>query len=285
MEDLNLAAESDTVIVCDISLPENKLTQVLDRFSELSEKGSLTYIDHHPLPETVLIDDIPGKVVYNSLSSTSELAYSFFQDRLDPLHARKAIYGAIADYLDNTPLIQILLRRWDKRTLYLETGILVQGVESLGRNDEFRRRIANNLANNSPPSRDEELVRMAIQYTRREWEVVSELKGQTKVEGRIAYTLNFPFSLGKTATYLSGIRGILVGIAGEKRRENIDMSLRTCDENIDLNALLRKIAPEMGGSGGGHPMAAGARVPEKNFEKLLRELNANLESKNKVKSG
>lgn len=73
MEDLNLARRYDIVIVCDISLPENLLTQTLDRFLEISEKGSLTYIDHNPPPETVLKDDIPRKVVYSSLSSTSEL--------------------------------------------------------------------------------------------------------------------------------------------------------------------------------------------------------------------
>ena len=97
---------------------------------------------------------------------------------------------------------------------------------------------------------------------------------QIRVEGGIAYTLNFPFSLGKMATYIRGLTNAVIGIAGERRKDNkIDMSLRTCDEGIDLNKLLRKIAPELGGSGGGHPMAAGARIPEKNFDKLIKELN------------
>jgi len=72
---------------------------------------------------------------------------------------------------------------------------------------------------------------------------------------------------------LSGIQDILVGIAGEKRGENIDMSLRTSNENIDLNSILRKITPTLGGNGGGHPSATGARIPEKNFEKLLWKIN------------
>ena len=274
LEDLYMTKASDIVIICDISLSETHLTRLVERFSDLAEKGSLTYIDHHPLPEAVSKNDIPGRVIHNTLASTSELAYSLFQSKLDPDHTRTAIYGAIADYLDHTPFIQELLKRWDERTLYFETGILFQGIESLKKSDyDSKRRILSNLAKNLPPSLDEDLVRLVILYTRREWEAVRELKGRILVEGRVAYTLNFPFSLGKTATYVRGITNTLIGIAGEKRKGNVDMSLRTCDERIDLNMLLRKITPELGGSGGGHPMAAGARIPEKNFDKLLKGLN------------
>jgi len=41
------------------------------------------------------------------------------------------------------------------------------------------------------------------------------------------------------------------------------MSLRSCNEKIDLNRLLRKIIQVLGGSGGGHPKVAGAIILEK----------------------
>jgi single-stranded-DNA-specific exonuclease len=88
------------------------------------------------------------------------------------MHSRTAIYGAIADYLDHTQRIQTLLKKWDERTLYLETGILLQRIESLKNDSDAKRRILTNLANNMPPSLDEELVRWALQYTRREWEAI-----------------------------------------------------------------------------------------------------------------
>ena len=106
--------------------------------------------------------------------------------------------------------------------------------------------------------------------------MVSELKELIRVEGKVTYVLNFPFSLGKTATYVRGLTDALIGLAGEKRKDDIDMSLRSCDERIDLNRLLRKIAPTLGGGGGGHPRAAGARIPEKNFSQFLMELNNSL---------
>jgi RecJ-like exonuclease len=104
--------------------------------------------------------------------------------------------------------------------------------------------------------------------------MVSKIGDWYKLKGEVAYVLNFPFSLGKTATYLCGIKDTLIGLAGERRGVYIDMSLRACTANIDLNAIMRNIAPGLGGSGGGHPSASGARIPEKNFKKLLRELNA-----------
>lgn len=275
-EDLNAAKNMDTVIICDIALSESHLTRILQRFSAIADEGDLTYIDHHPLPQTVSNERIPGRMVHKIGSSASELAYYLFRSNLDPLQARTAIYGAIGDYLDNTPLVQQLLKRWDKRTLYLESGILVQGIEGRKRDYELKRGIISNLAQNLPPSFDRRLVELAIQHTHIEEVAIRELKNRTQVRGRIAYTLNFPFSLGKTAIYVSGLTGALVGVAGEERKNMIDISLRTSSREIDLNKILRRITPKLGGSGGGHPNAAGARVPEKNFERFLEELNENL---------
>jgi len=278
LEDLSVAEDTDTVIICDIALSEAHIDGIIERFSKIAEKGSLTYIDHHPLPEGIIEDDIPGRVVHKLGSSASELTYTLFRSKLDFMHTRVAIYGAIGDYLDNTPTVQKLLKSWDKRTLYFETGILIQGIECLKRDYDSKRRIVSNLADNIPPSLDDELVELAIKYTRREEEAVKDLREKAQIEGLIAYIIDYPFSLGKTATYVMGLTKRLVGIAGETRKKMIDMSLRTHDERINLNKLLRMIAPKLGGSGGGHPMAAGARIPKDNFEEFLKELNAHLEN-------
>ncbi|MEE8570173.1 MAG: DHHA1 domain-containing protein [Candidatus Bathyarchaeia archaeon] len=278
LEDLDMVSYSDTVIICDISLPENCVTEILKRFSEIADAGELIYIDHHPLPESILTEEIPGRVIHNVASSTSELAYFLFQSMLDHNHGRTAIYGAIADYLDRTPLIQELLKKWDDITIYFETGILSQGIESLKGDNDSKKRIVHNLANNMSPSFDEDLVRLAIQYTKQEWKAVDELKDQIQVKGRVAFVLSFPFSLGKTATYIRMLTDALIGMAGEKRKDKIDLSLRTSDERVNLNRMLREITPKLCGSGGGHPKAAGARIPQKHFNKFLEELNKSLAS-------
>lgn len=271
LEDLEQVEPGDSVVICDVSLSEAHLPAILARFEAIAEKGSLVYIDHHPLLDTRK-EDVPGKVVHKLGSSTSELAYSFFRSNLGPLLSRIAVYGAIADYLDNTPVIREILRNWDKRTIYLETGILVQGLEGTRRDHDFKRTVVRELAQNYPPSFNKRLLKLAIKNTRREETILHELKDHIKTHGKIAYTLNVPFSLGKTAIYARAIAGTPVGLAGESRRGFIDMSLRTGDEDLDLNRLLRAIAPRFGGSGGGHPMAAGARIPEQQFLAFIKEL-------------
>ncbi|MCD6465401.1 DHH family phosphoesterase [Candidatus Bathyarchaeota archaeon] len=276
--DLKEAEKADRVIICDIALSESHLAGLLRAFSEIEERGDLTYIDHHPLPDGISEEQIPGRVIHSLGASASELAYRFFQSKVSKLHARIAIMGAIGDYMDDTPVIRSLLEKWDKRTLYFESGLLIQGIEGQKRNHEFKRSIVANLANNMPPSFDRRLVELAIQNTHLEEIAIRELRDRVKVFGEVAYVLNFPFSLGKTATYARGLTGALVGVAGEERKNMIDMSLRTSSDKIDLNRILRRITRKLGGSGGGHPNAAGTRIPKEKFESFLEELNASLPS-------
>ena len=275
--DLNQARDRDTVIICDIALSETHLEGLIERFSRIEEAGLLYYFDHHPLPDSVQAEEIPGIVHHRLGASASEIVYSYFKDRIDALQSRAAIYGAISDYADNTPTIRGLLRMWDKRTIYLDTGILVQALSDQKREYNLKRSVVSELAAGEPPSSDDRLVELAIQQTRREEEAIQEIEERVEVEGRVSYVLDFPFSLGKTAIYARALSGTLVGVAGETRKGMIDMSLRTAEERIDLNVILRRITPKLGGSGGGHPQAAGARVPKENFQALIEELNRSLE--------
>ncbi|MEM1674319.1 MAG: DHH family phosphoesterase [Candidatus Bathyarchaeia archaeon] len=103
--DLGAVRSGDRVITCDVALPEDVLPAILERFSAISGDGELIYIDHHPLPENLRAEDIPGKVIHSVGSSASELAYMVFGGVM----GRVAIYGAIADYLDDIPVIGRLL--------------------------------------------------------------------------------------------------------------------------------------------------------------------------------
>ncbi|MEM2110887.1 MAG: DHHA1 domain-containing protein [Candidatus Bathyarchaeia archaeon] len=278
LEDLEQVEAKDSVVICDIALSEGHLPKILTKFAEIAETGSLLYIDHHPLPEALSEGDIPGRVIHALGSATSELAFSFFQSVLEPSLSRVAIYGAIADYSDNTPVVNRLLRSWDKRTIYFETGVLIQGIEGKRRDYDFKREMIYSLAKNVPPSFHNKLVEYAVENTRMEETVIRDLRNHIQKHGKVAYVLDVPFSFGKTAIYTRALADALVGVAGEKRKNFIDMSLRTCERDVDLNKILRYIAPKLGGSGGGHPAAAGARVPEEKFSEFIEELDKTLQT-------
>jgi single-stranded-DNA-specific exonuclease len=273
LDDLSRAKDSDKIIICDISLDESNLARTLQRLRDISSKGDLTYIDHHPLPEDVSIADMPRKTVHKVGSAASELSYLHFQLELDAFHSRLAIYGAIGDYMDDTPVIKDLIKKWDKRTIYFEAGILTQGIEYLENDYESKRRILTILAKKTPPSLDEELVNMALLYTRREQNLLKDLKTGIRVEGHIAYSCNFPLSLGKTASYIKRLSNSPVTLAADEQNDKIEISVRRRDERVDLNKIMRGLTPKFDGSGGGHPAAAGGRIRKDSLPEFLKELN------------
>jgi len=277
-EDLSRARNTDKIIICDISLDESNLDATLQRLRDVSSKGDLTYIDHHPLPEKISIADMPRRTVHKVGSAASELSYLHFQLKLDAFYSRLAIYGAIGDYMDDTQVIQDLIKKWDKRTIYFEAGILTQGIEYLENDYESKRRILTNLAKKTPPSLDEELVNMALLYTRREENLLKDLKSKIHVEGHVAYSCNFPLSLGKTASYIKKLTDLPVTLAADDQNEIIEISMRRRDERVDLNKMLRKLTAKFAGSGGGHPAAAGGRIRKDSLPEFVKELNREVES-------
>ena len=228
----------------------------------ISSRNSLFYIDHHPYPPRLDMKDFPAKVIHELGPCASELAFRTFRNELPRAMSRIAIYGAIGDYADDTPLVRELLKEWDKRTLYFEAGVLVQGLEGSRKDIGFKHEIVGLLSRNMLPSSNSELLGRALIETHEEEKLLGRIGAEIKRLGEVAYVLDIGASVSKAAIYARVIGGASVGIAGETFKGIIDMSLRTERDDIDLNAILRDITQRLGGSGGGHPKASGARVPE-----------------------
>ena len=81
LEDLGRVNLGDDIVICDIAYCQEPLCNIIGRLRELAKAGSLTYIDHHPLPETIGPSDLPGKVVHGLGECTSELAFREFRCR------------------------------------------------------------------------------------------------------------------------------------------------------------------------------------------------------------
>lgn len=275
-QDLKRVDIGSSVIVCDIALNENTLPEVLGAMRVLSSKNPMLYVDHHPFPLGLELTDFPAKVIHELAPCASELTYRTFKDRLPRKMSRVAVYGAIGDYVDDTPFIQEVLKDWDKRTLYFEAGVLVQGLEGSGRDIGFKHEIVKLLSKNHLPSSSDELLGRALTQTHEEEHALAKIEKTVLKTGEVAYVLDINASVSKAATYARVVAGASIGIAGETLNDIVDMSLRTEREDIDLNAILREIAPRFGGEGGGHPKASGARIPSAHFGKFVEALNASI---------
>lgn len=269
------ATGASGIFVVDIALNELHCNDVLALLGEFSRSSRVVYIDHHPLLEEV---KIPEGVtwIHDTCCSASELTFRYLSNLgLDPEYSRVALYGAVGDYLDETPWVKHELSKWDKRAVYLEAGIVIQGLEGSRRDYEFKRRVVNHLSANKLPSTMGELVERGLKQAVEDENLRLWVKSSVIKHGLVSYVLNPPGSAGKAATYARVYGGTLVGIAVEERKGVYVMSLRG-ERGVDLNRVLRKLSKDLGVNGGGHPQAAGARVEKELFVKFLEELNKQL---------
>ncbi|MGQ9760186.1 MAG: DHHA1 domain-containing protein [Candidatus Methanomethylicaceae archaeon] len=273
------------LLVVDVALPSKVYEDVLKEIDRILEDGhKVFYVDHHPYPPSFSPESFRGELIHSLSASASELTFMRFKDQLDPDISRVAIYGAIGDYLDRTYNVEKLLEFWDKRLLYLESGLLVQAIDSMGRNHDAKRELARYLSENKLPSGDEKIVKRALSETIIEEEMRKLIAEEAKVVGTVAYVIDLKWSLGKSAIYARAATNTIVGIGAESRKDFVDMSLRTPVEGLELNKEVIEVAGRLGGSGGGHAKAAGARVPAERFKDFIEELNVAIKKKTEKKT-
>jgi len=280
-EDLGRVDEGSQVIICDIALNGDSVSDVTAKIRVISSKSTVLYIDHHPFPLGFDPAVFPARLIHELAPCASELTFRFFQEKLPKKMSRVAIYGAIGDYVDGTPFVQECLKDWDKRTIYFEAGALVQGLEGSRRDMRFKLEILRLLSRNRVPTISGELLGRALTETHEEESLLATIEKKVERMGDVAYVLDIGGSVSKAATYARVVAGATVGIAGETYDHIVDMSLRTETDDVDLNAILRDLAPRFGGSGGGHPKASGARIPIGSFRDFVAALNASMKTPNK----
>ncbi|RMF91356.1 MAG: hypothetical protein D6733_01345 [Methanobacteriota archaeon] len=273
--------KADRIVICDLAISERDKTEIFEEFLKRSGESEIIYIDHHPLPLETIAGDIPASHVVRDLSrSTSELAYTYFGREEMKL---VFLFGAISDYYtDTTPLVERSLDIFDKRTIYLESGLLSQALGAGGKRDyAFKRKIVDLLSKGVMPSTRPEIVRKAVIGTRKEWEIVNYVREAVEVMDGVGVVKDIPrgYSPTKAAKLALGVTGLPLCISTRKRKRNVDISARKLSTfSIDLNLTFRTLAPRFGGSGGGHPSAAGARIPQKFFDEFLEALKREVEA-------
>lgn len=273
IDDLNIADGYRNVIISDIAIDEKHCMDLFKRLDEIASVADLTYIDHHPLPDRCVT---ANWLHHDQGICASELTYKVLEDRLSRDMRRVAIYGAIGDYYDSSPSVKEWLRDWDKRSLFFQAGTLIQALIYSGRNYDFKRKLIVPLSHDKIPTEIPNVLKYAKEGASLEEKLRIHVKHEVKALNNLAYVVDPNGYMSKSAIYAASYGQRDVGISAEFRhkRNAYDMSLRSRNsESVDLNLLLRRIAPLFGGSGGGHAAAAGARIPKDSFNAFLRELD------------
>jgi single-stranded-DNA-specific exonuclease len=62
--------------------------------------------------------------------------------------------------------VEKTLEAWDRRLVYFEAGVLMQGLELARKDHESKRAVVDHLAGSSPPSAMERLMKLAEEQAR-----------------------------------------------------------------------------------------------------------------------
>jgi single-stranded-DNA-specific exonuclease len=278
-----LHTESPRIVITDIALTKQDAPGIAKLLRERKQSGTeILYFDHHMIPPTVSKASLRSALttyVHARNSSASELIYRHYMSDIPRERVWLALYGAIGDYADNTPFARSRIRSWDRRALFFEVSTISLGIK----NDEFanydaKRRIVRTLARGDNPSDVPGLVKSAKRAVNREFELYELIKDKAQTYGKVAYVKDVPsFGFrGPSALFTATVKNARLGICAHTRERYVDITMRTRDYSLRLNTLADRAAERVGGSGGGHPSAAGAKIPKGAFKKFLDELNKHI---------
>jgi RecJ-like exonuclease len=272
LRDLNEVKLGDTVMIFDVAISETHREGIFKRMRELAQKDELIYVDHHPMPHSTLKRDIPATQLAHEIgTSASELVYRLLIQNSKSDLDRVALWGAIADYCEETDFVRDGMSKYDRRTIYMEAGLLSQALGEAAGDYDYKRAVLVALSKCIPPTEIPDVVERALRATKREWDVYDYVKTHVVAEGNLAVVRDLPSgSLGKAALYALGVSGSDVGICTRRDEDEVDVSMRRrTGVKMDLNEILRRVTARFGSSGGGHEGAAGATIPADSLEPFL----------------
>ena len=275
-------SDAAKIIICDIAITKSDAKAVASLLESKSRKSEIIYFDHHELPAGLMDKDIKiSKYVHQQNVCTSELVYRNLNAGLPEERIWLALYGAIGDFEDSSPFVKDRILSWDRRALYFEVSTLILGIK----NREFdsydaKRRIVRMLSKGLNPSDVPGLVKSAKEAVTREFELYEYIKSNARKKGKVGYVEDVPhFGFrGPSALFSATVTNSQIGLCAYDRREYIDVTARKRGGDVRLNRLMEKAAEMVGGSGGGLPSAAGARIPSGKWEKFLQQVNKILAS-------
>lgn len=266
------------LVICDLGA-SSVFSEFTVALKNLSRRMAITYIDHHPLkPEQIqTLRDIGINTVHDTTESASTLTYFAFNLKGSSQYYLP-IYGAVTDYMDNGPRAAELIDRVHRHFALLEATLLSSAIAQ-GATLQYRNHIVRELAVGKYPHEIKTVVRNAAITLRKDVKLTSYVEQHRVITGKVA-SIAMPEgrSIPASAKILLGAPGIVAGVAYEqKTRGKTVMSLRgirSCP--VHLGDFIGDFTQKTGGRGGGHRLAAGAKVPVNKVPAVITQLSLKL---------
>ncbi len=268
------------LFVCDLGTNEKIFDEFLTELSRIAIASHVTYVDHHPMKDEMLkkISKTGIELIHSTEECTSVLLYLKFKEEL-PKEARLlAAYGAVTDFRDSQPAAGRIIESYDRQFILLEATMLSYAIAYKGRNTRFLLEVVKSLAQMKYPHEIPNVTRYSGLQASRMTKLLKDIPSRGRRMKSFAYMETDESMTGNVANFLTGAFDTAVGVSYRSKEDFYEVSLRgTEDCKKNLGTIISKISNQLGGSGGGHPKAAGAYIPAQRFEKFLAMLDRELQ--------
>ena len=268
------------LIICDLGLNKKNESAFVEVLGEIVSNGyKVEYIDHHDVGEEIKAElrKVGVTLVHSTEECTSVQVYQRYKKKLNSYSSFYAAAGALTDYLEQRPIASLLVSRFDRHFLMLESTALSYMISSNQHDEKFLLKIVNSISKDRFPHDIEGGFMMAEKYAIRVSEAVKSLEGSITRKKNLAYVRNdLDLTASVIVNFVLGISGRSVALVYKPRDEinSFVISIRGSKEcEAHLGRLVNEIASNFGGSGGGHDKASGAVIPKDHLNGFINELN------------
>jgi single-stranded-DNA-specific exonuclease len=268
------------VIICDLGLNKKNQDVFIEKIQYLiSNNIQIVYIDHHYLeyPIKDKLVNIGVKLFHNVEECTSVQIYYLCKNKLNSKYSFYASAAALTDYMESRPLANILVSKYDRTFLMLESCFLSYIISSSQKNIDFLKYVSKSISIFKLPHELKNGFILVKQFSDKISKALSVIESKIIKLDNIAY-LNHDLDLASSmiVNFVLGLSGKHVGIAF-KLKENINsyvLSIRGSKElSVHLGKLVNDLSSELNGSGGGHDKACGAVIPQENMDLFLSKFD------------
>jgi RecJ-like exonuclease len=271
------------VFICDVGLNKKNQSLFLDKLRILLHKNiEVIYVDHHYL-ETEIENELVSmgvKLIHDINDCTSVQIYHILRAKLNSKFSFYASAAALTDYMESNPRASLLVSKYDRTFLMLESCLLSYIISSSQKNIDFLKYISRAISKGKMPHEIKNGFRLVREFCEKIDNAITIIDDQSKHLNNISYfEHNLELSSSMIVNFVLGITGKKVGIAF-KLKSNINsyiLSIRGSKEcQTHLGVLVNNLSAELNGSGGGHDKACGAVIPMENFKKFLDKLDQSI---------
>jgi RecJ-like exonuclease len=273
------------LFICDVGLSKNNQERFVEILSNLRKnKVAVTYIDHHDMDPEIIkrLEKAKVKIFHDVNECTTVQVYDAFKSKLNDHASFIAACGAITDYMEDRPKASKLLQIYDRQFALISATVLTYNIVGHQKDPDYLLYLVEVLSESKYPHEIPNSFEFAQIQVEKLAGMIAKVKKSLKTMKNLGYMEILDAGASGAVNFVLGLSGKDVGVAYKERVDHgiYAVSIRgSRDCKIHLGRLINSLAPEFGGSGGGHDRACGAVIPKDKIMPFIKEFNSRLNLK------